>query len=121
MCQETHERTGGYLDLSRGIAGVRRHGGGRRHGEEEEDGELGHWDPNPIGVWGDWMSVSFGECRSGCGADHIGRKLVYEFVGPTYHCGAGPIRSQSCPPIWHGSIERSEDYSKEKFVAHVAI
>lgn len=34
--------TGGYLDRSREIAAVRRHGGGRRHGEEEENGELGH-------------------------------------------------------------------------------
>ena len=57
---------------------MRRHGGGRRHGEEEEDGELGHWDPNPIGVWGDWMSVS-----SGCGADHIGRKCSLCICGAT--------------------------------------
>jgi len=42
MCQETHERTGDYLDLNRGIAAVRRHCGGRRYGEEEADGELGH-------------------------------------------------------------------------------
>jgi hypothetical protein len=82
MCQETHERKGGYLDLSRGIAAVRRHGGGCGHGEEEEeDGELGHWDPNPIGVWGDWMSLSFGECRSGCGVDLIGRKCCLCICG----------------------------------------
>ena len=41
--------TGGYLDPSRGLEGVRQCGGGGRHGEEE-DGELGHGSESDRGM-----------------------------------------------------------------------
>jgi hypothetical protein len=42
----------GYLDLSRELGAIRQCGGGGRHGEEEEDGELGHGSESDQGAAG---------------------------------------------------------------------